>query len=248
MKRDKKELTKRILETQLKNTSEGDFAQLVKRDFEEMKIPFNLEMVESTGGQTFKSTIKIKVKEAAFQYLRNKLKTHSKVKDIEYSKLETQKYLTSQLFTNTETALLFGLRTKTDRTFKANFSNLYGGNTECPLKCWNTKFNEPAPPDSQEHLIVCKSIKISSNNISRSKADYNDLFGDVCKQKEIILLFAELLEARRKTMNQSEDPPGDKLDPSKSSSNCCDSTIFTHPIICTDGIITGNRKQNKIKP
>ena len=184
----------------------------------------------------------MKVKEAAFQYLKSKLKNHSKVKNIEYSKLETQKYLTSQLFNNTETSLLFGLRTKTVRDFKANFSNLYGGNTECPLKCWNLKFNEPAPADTQEHLIFCKNIKIFSNNISPSKAEYNDMFGDVYKQKEIISLFAELLETRRKIMNQSEDPPGDKLDPSKSTSNCCNSTISRYPIICTDGIIIGNRK------
>ena len=76
---------------------------------------------------------------------------------------------------------------------------------------------------------------------SREEYEFN-LFGDVYKQKEIISLFDELLEARRKTLNESEDPPGDKLDPSKSSSNCCNSTIFTHPMICTDGIITGNRK------
>ena len=64
LKRDIEELTKRILEAQLKNTLEGDFAQLVKRDFEEMKIPLNLKLVENTGGQTFKSTIKSKVKDS----------------------------------------------------------------------------------------------------------------------------------------------------------------------------------------
>ena len=60
--------------------------------------------------------------------------------------------------------------------------------------------------------------------------------------QQLLASSAELLEARRKTLNESEDPPGDKLDPSKSSSNCCNSTIFTHPMICTDGIIIGNGK------
>ena len=139
LKRDDKELTKKILKAQLKNTSEGDFAQLVKSDFEQIKLPFDLKVMENTGMQTFKSLIKSKVKEAAFNYLNMKLENHSKVKDIKYSKLETQKYLTSQLFTNKETSLLFGLRTKTARTFKANFSNLYGGKISWPLNCWNKK-------------------------------------------------------------------------------------------------------------
>ena len=198
-------------------------------------------MIENTGIQTFKSLIKTKVKEAAFDYLKIKLENHSKVKDIKYSKLETQKYLTSQLFTNKETSLLFGLRTKTARTFKANFSHFYGGKIACPLNCWNKNYSEPAPPDSQEHLLVCKNIKLSSNNISRSKAEYDHLFGDVSKQKVIICLFTELLEARQKIINEAEDPPGDKLDPSTSCSKCCKNTKFTHSITCNDGIFIGNK-------
>ena len=241
LKRDDKELTKKILKAQLKNTSEGDFAQLVKSDFEQIKLPFDLKVIENTGMQTFKSLIKSKVKEAAFNYLNMKLENHSKVKDIKYSKLETQKYLTSQLFTNKETSLLFGLRTKTARTFKANFSNLYGGKIACPLNCWNTKYNELAPPDNQEHLLLCENIKLSSNNISRSKTEYSNLFGDIIKQKEIITLFTELLEERHKSLNEAEDPPGDNLEPSTSSSKCCKSTKFTHSIICNDGIFIENK-------
>ena len=137
--------------------------------------------------------------------------------------------------------MLFGLRTKTARTFKANFSNLYGRKIACPLNCWNTKYNELAPPDNQEHLLLCENIKLSSNNISRSKTEYSNLFGDIIKQKEIITLFTELLEERQKSLNEAEDPPGDKLDPSTSSSKCCKSTKFTHSIICNDGIFIENK-------
>ena len=112
---------------------------------------------------------------------------------------------------------------------------------KCPLNCWNVNCNEPAPPDSQEHLFVCRKIELSSNNLSRSKTEYNDLFGDISKQKEIISLFTELLEVRQTIMNEAEDPPGDKLDPSMSSSKCCNGTIFTHHICCNDGIIIGNK-------
>ena len=125
--------------------------------------------------------------------------------------------------------------------FKANFSNFYGGKIACPLKCWNLEYNEPAPPDSQEHLLVCQNIKLSSNDISCSKIEYNNLFGDIVEQKEIISMFTRLLDARHKTLNEEEDPPGEMLDPSTSNSKCCDSTKFTHCIICNDGIIIGNK-------
>ena len=89
-----------MFNAQLENTSEGDFVQLVKRDFEEINIPFDLIAITNTGVKAFKSTIKNKIKEAALKYLHKKQQTHSKVKDIKYDKLETQSYLTSPLFTN----------------------------------------------------------------------------------------------------------------------------------------------------
>ena len=96
LKRDDTELTKRVFEAQLQNPSDGDYVQLVKRDFDEMNISFNLDNVKTTGVETFKKQIKNKVKEAALKYLQEKQKTHTKVKHIEYNKLETQKYLTSR--------------------------------------------------------------------------------------------------------------------------------------------------------
>ena len=158
------------------------------------------------------------------------------MKNVKYEKFETQQYLTSQLFTNKETSLLYSLRTKTTKIFKANFTSLYNGNVECPLKCWDINRHEPAPPDTQEHLFVCK--KVISNNVAFSKSEYNDLFKDICKQKEVIKYFTSAIEYREKVLKETENPPGDKLDPSKCLNNCCNSTRFTK---CTDGTIIGNK-------
>ena len=240
MKRDDTELTKRVFEAQLQNSSDGDYVQLVKSDFEEMNIPFILDNIKTTGINTFKKLIKNKVKEAALKYLQQKQKTHTKVKHIEYNKLETQKYLRSPLFTNIETSLLYGLRTKTNRTFRANFSNLYSGKIECPLKCWDQNYNEPAPADTQEHLLFCKKLEITATTIARSKIEYNYLFSDTNKQREVLTLFNSLIDYKEKLLNEQEGPPGDKLDLSSCDNNCCNSTIFTHCNVCTDGTIIGN--------
>ena len=162
IKREEEELTRRVFMAQLEDPNEGDFVQLVRRDFEEMCLPFNIASVESSGVEVYRKTIKTKVREAAFKYLKNKQQTHSKVKDIKYDKLETQPYLKSYLFSNEETSLLFALRTKTARMFKGNFSNLFGGKVECPLKCWDLAMHEPAPQDSQEHILVCKKVEVDN--------------------------------------------------------------------------------------
>ena len=96
---------------------------------------------------------------------------------------------------------------------------------------------EPAPPDTQEHIFWCKKVKVLTNNIASNKIEYNDIFKDVYKQKEVTTYFTSLLESREKAIQENENPPGDKLD--QSSCNCCNSTIFTH--CSTDGIIIGNK-------
>ena len=241
VKRDDTELTKRVFNAQLEYSCHGDYVQLVKSDFEEMNIPFNVENVKNTEVKTYKKLIKNKVKEAALKYLQQKQKMHSKVKNIEYKNLETQKYLTSPIFTNMETSLLYGLRTRTARTFRANFSNLYGGKVECPMKCWDVNQNEPAPADTQEHLLICKKMKIITNNIASGKIEYNHLFSDTNKQREVLTLYNLMIEYREQCiLKEQEDPPGGKPDPSSCNNNCCSSTIFTHDV-CTDGTIIGNK-------
>ena len=99
--------------------------------------------------------MKDKVKKAAFKYLQDLKATHSKVKDIEYIRLETQDYLKSELFTNSETKMLFALRSRTCEKFKDNFRHLYGGQVDCPLLCWEQ--GESPRKDSQQHLLEYKT-------------------------------------------------------------------------------------------
>ena len=92
--------------------SEGDFSELVKDDFENAGVPFDLNFIESSTKEAYRGIVKKKIRECALKYLQNKQQTHSKVKDIVYEKLETQQFLKSPLFTNENNSycLLWELR------------------------------------------------------------------------------------------------------------------------------------------
>ena len=178
----------------------------------------------------------MKVREAALKYLRSLQARHSKVKSIEYTKLETQNYLTSPLFSNYETKLLFNLRSRTNDAFKCNFRHLYGENIYCPLKCC------PESPleDSQKHLLICSKLKIETTNVARTQIEYNDIFKDVNKQKEVVTMYSELLEQKAKLIKEmNASPPGDKLDPTSSIDCCCGDAFFTN-LYCLNCISSGN--------
>ena len=101
-----------------------------------------------------KDDVKEKVRNAAFRYLKALQETHSKSKGVKYSHLETQNYLTSSLFDNEETKILFSLRTKMHEGFKANFPSMHMEKS-CPLNCED---EDNLMPDSQEHLFQCKKL------------------------------------------------------------------------------------------
>ena len=240
LKRDEEELTRRVFMAQLEDPLEGDFVELVKEDFREIDIPFDITFVESSGVEDYRRAIKNGIRKAALVHLKNKQKTHTKVKDIVYDKLEPQPYLRSPLFTNEENSLLFALRTRTARTFRGNFSNLYGGRVECPLKCWSLAMHEPPPKDSQEHILGCNMIQLEDTSIANDKIEYGDLFADVLRQKEAVTLYTMLIEERERILSSEEpNPPGDNLDPSNGRSCCYSSTLFTSQLACIDCITIG---------
>ena len=237
MKRDEEELTKRVLLAQINDPTEGDFGELVKKDFQSIGVVFDLSYVESTGVEAFRNHVKNKIRKAAFEYLKNVQKNHNKVKDIKYERMETQPYLKSPLFSNEETKLLFSLRTRTSEMFKGNFRNLHGGKVDCPLKCWAS--DQLPVEDKQEHILSCTKLKLESSNVACTEITYNDIFGEVQKQKEAINLFKDLMELKEKLLeNQKDCPPGVNLDLSIGSSCCCGSALLTSHI-CINCTLTG---------
>ena len=207
LKRDDSELTKRIYMSQKQSATVGDFYNLVKADYEEIEEVLDEDEIAASSVNAHKKKIKSKTREAALKYLKSKQQTHSKVKDIQYDKLETQRYMTSPLFSDEEVSLLFALRSKCVRECKANFSSMYSENGILCVLCTENK------SDDQPHLLQCKAIarNLNSDEVARGQISYMDIYGDHNKQKAATALLSKLVNIK-KTMTENSQPSA--LDPS----------------------------------
>ena len=220
------------------NPCDRDFAQLVSNDFKMVETNFDIDLITNTSDDIYKASVKKNIRKSALGYLNKVKQTHSKVKEISYDDLKIQPYLKSPLFTNQETSLLFALRSRTNDIFKANFRNMYGNVVPCPLECWDT--DDIAIEDTQKHLLNCDVIKAKyvTADVASGDVEYEDIFGNVKKQKEAVVLFTRLLEVRTEIIKEKENPPVDVLDPSMGA-NLCYSDIISTAICCTNCISIG---------
>ena len=141
----------------------------------------------------------MKVKHAVKKYVVGKLKKlqegHNKISAFCYKTFETQRYLTNHTLNNHEISLLFSLRSRTARAFKANFP--YHAEQLCPLGCPDI--------DSQEHILLCE--KVYPVETRTSSIEYNDIFSDdLAKQADAAHLFATLLERREEASSLTTGP------------------------------------------
>ena len=82
------------------------------------------QQIMSNSKISYKQFIKNKVRMASFKYLRERQQTHSKVKNINYSQLTTQKYMVSPIFSNKEVNMLYALRSRATEC-RANYKQKY---------------------------------------------------------------------------------------------------------------------------
>ena len=113
--REDEELTKRVFREQEKNTTKGDFVELVKDDFRRYNIQYNENTIVSTKYEQYKDMIKKNVKETAIDELKRKQDSHSNVYRIIYNSFVKQPNLVSPLFTNDDVEVLANLRSHTTR-------------------------------------------------------------------------------------------------------------------------------------
>ena len=115
---------------------------------------------------------------------------HSKVKDIKYSSLEIQKYMTCPTFSNEEVNMLHGLRS---RSTEANYKQKYiHTNLLCSL-C-------EEEDEDQQHLLKFKvlSKNLRTKDVTDGGVEYSDIFSNnVKKQKVITALYRTLFNMRR---------------------------------------------------
>ena len=196
LKMSEDELTKRVYLAQKADAVNGDFAKLVKADIELIGGTLNEDYILMKSKTAFKEEIKEKVRKAAFVYLKNLQKEHSKVKNIVYTKFQTQEYMTSPIFTNEDVNILHAFRSRSVNV-KCNFRNKYLNNLLCPL-CLEEE-------DDQPHLLECAELRkmFNTEDISRNKSVYQDIFADHTKQKEITHLLSKLIDVRNELLDKN---------------------------------------------
>ena len=134
----------------------------------------------------YKEHIKLKVRESAFNDLIVQQQGHKKAKNVIYSDFTIpQPYLTSALFDNNMSSLLFNLRCRTVKGIKDNFHSYYNNDIACEL-CGGT--------DSQEHILQCHILK--THRPSSNPSVYSHIFGTVKQQRDVTILFTRLLVER----------------------------------------------------
>ena len=226
LQRNDNELTKRIYSEQKRNPTPGDFSELVKKDFEVIDEKMDESNIIGCSIEAFKSRIKQKIRIAAFKFLRSRQQTHSKVRDVQFSKLETQKYLISPLFTNEEVNTLYSLRSRSVEC-KNNFKNRYKeGDELCPLCDKHI--------DDQKNMLQCPVIieEVKTNEVAKEEIKYEYIFENPEKQKAIASLFVKYIGIRKKIMEedllQRQDP-----------STCTDVLKTSDPLPCIDNLSFG---------
>ena len=125
------ELTTFFYNAQKKNPLEGDWVKMVEKDFEVLGLGINESEIRNCTKSQYKSMVKRKLRDHMFSELKRVQSEHSKIKIIEYRTFETQEYLKTHLMNNHEVSLLFALRSKTVKEFKANFP--FYINKDCPM-------------------------------------------------------------------------------------------------------------------
>ena len=91
---------------------------------------------------------------------------HSKMKNLNYNELKTQKYLLDPKTTVKTKQQLFGIRTRMEmfkHNYKGNYTSLY-----CPLCSTH--------PDSQEEAANCPEVKIETDDEERNTELYFKVF------------------------------------------------------------------------
>ena len=196
LKRPQQELIRRVYTAQKHDTLPGDFYQQVQKDFDLIGKHYTEKYIQQQSKESYKREIKERIRNAAFEYLQDLQSKHSKVQGIVYKKFETQKYLKSPLFKNEEVNLLHALRSRVVAV-KNNFSSKYKNNLLCPLCIMSI--------DDQPHILNCSVLKrkFRSNEAAKYSIKYEDIFGDIQKQKQVTHLFSQLLKIRNSMVDDN---------------------------------------------
>ena len=84
------ELVQKVYEAQKNDPSSGDFSELVREDLKDIKMEITDSEIMRETKNRFKSVVKTKIRNAAFEQLTEMKKKHSKMQLLEYKTYKVQ--------------------------------------------------------------------------------------------------------------------------------------------------------------
>ena len=113
LKKDRAELVSRVYLAQKADSLPCEFTRLVSSDLESLDIHLTEENLKTMSSRDYKKHIKENDRTHAFRYFKSLQATHSKIRNIVYSKLEMQPYLSSPIFSKENNGMFCSLRSRT---------------------------------------------------------------------------------------------------------------------------------------
>ena len=105
------ELVSQVLWAQILKPVKNDWCNVVEEDLQQVGLgSLTIEDFQTFSKNKMKKLVKEAVKDSAFKYLMNNKEAKSKMKDLQYSELKMQEYLSVQNISNRHKKLAFKIR------------------------------------------------------------------------------------------------------------------------------------------
>ena len=198
--RNENEVVSRVYFAQKAKPLQGDFVKLVESDLQLINLQYNESFFKSMSKNKFKKFIKLKIRNAAFQYLNNERDKKEKVKHIVYKKFKIQNYLKSASFSNFEIEILSKLRSR-NINVKDNFKSKFTHNNVTNLEC---SIDNCFENENQQHLLKCRPVIEKMDKMYSSDISYNHIFSNCKKQKKVTEIYVAILDIRNEILKKQE--------------------------------------------
>ena len=194
LKRPQSELIRKVYEAQKSEPSKGDWYETVTENLIELNVNKSDEQISQMSKYKFRKLLKKMIHNSAFDYLMRKKQSHSKMSDIEYNKLEMQRYLKSDSgLSDAEKQFLVKFRLRM-ASLRKNFQNQYQ-DKKCQL-C-------STEDEDQIHLFRCTKLLESCVDLANNiEIEFEDIFGSLSKQKKAVMLLMKIWDKREELIKQ----------------------------------------------
>ena len=172
LNRNETEMIYQVFCVQWNQPAKNDWSSLVKQDLLDFKIETNLSKLKKISAWSFKNLVRKKAYEYEYMELMKTKQKHSKLENLQYTKLEIQSYLKLENLNTNEAQILFKYRVR-----MANYGENFRGNRSsvlCPLcktHLDSQKMCFENCPVIRKHITISGSYKdIFNTSVSRELA------------------------------------------------------------------------------